>query len=259
MRLSDIGDWLRLRRHLARPWEFVRSRHAPPPAPVYEIPFRDGGSVRLRDAPMDRHIFHRIFARDEYALDGVLPGAWDTVIDIGAHIGLFAVRVAPLARRVLSYEPSDENHALLVENVRRFAHVRPHRAAVAGKRGTVTLYRSDNPSAHSMFPAEHERKTGATIVDSLALADIFEEHQIDRCDLLKLDCEGAEYDVLYALPRELWPRIERLAMEFHPVAGGPAEWRGEALARYLRDIGHRVELRPSKKNPAKGLLFSIKS
>jgi hypothetical protein len=153
MRLADLADYFVLRRFLRDPWAFVRLRKRGLDAPHIDLALRDGGAVRLRNVPMDHHTFHRIFARDEYRLAGVPPGAWDTVLDIGAHIGIFAVRVAPLARRVLSYEPAADNYELLVENVRRFPHVRARRLAIAAGRGTAALYRGDNPSAYSLFGA----------------------------------------------------------------------------------------------------------
>ena len=255
MRLSDFTDWLTLRRHLAEPWAFVRSRKSEMIAPL-DLRFKDGAVVRLRPAPMDRHTFHRIFARDEYRLNDLPPGALGTVIDVGAHIGLFAVRVAPLAKRVLSFEPVVANFEALKQNVAHYAHVTPVCKAVAGTRGSATIFVSANPSAHSMHPAEADRRTGATSVETLSLADVFAEHAVDRCDLLKLDCEGAEYEILDALPDDHWPRIRRIAMEFHPVEGGPAGWTGPALATRLESRGFRVELLPHPNHPAKGHLFA---
>ena len=52
-------------------------------------------------------------------------------------------------------------------------------------------------------------------VPCLGLFDVFEEHKIDRCDLLKLDCEGAEYEVLYNAPEEVLNKIDQMAIEVH--------------------------------------------
>lgn len=253
-----IAEYLALRRHLVRPWRFLRTRKDPLPGPHEDIPFREGYSVRVRNVPMDRHIFHRIFARDEYRLDGIPPGSWDTVIDVGAHIGLFAVRAAPLTRRVLSYEPVRANFEMLRHNVSppRFSHVRPEEKAVGGTRGEVPLYPSDNPSAHSMFPEEAPRGPAIT-VPCVTLEDVFRTHSVERCDLLKLDCEGAEYGLLEAVPAGLWPAILRIRMEFHPVAGAGG-WPPERLGAFLGRHGYACEVLPSKKNPAKGHLFAAR-
>ncbi len=253
MRLGDISDYFALRKHLVAPWSFVRSRKREMEAPL-DLDFKDGAVVRLRPAPMDRHTFHRIFARDEYRLNGI--GALDTVIDIGAHIGLFAVRVAPLAKRVVSFEPVAANFETLEKNVAHYPHVKPVCKAVSAKRGTATIYVSANPSAHSMHPSEAERRTGATEVETLSLADVFTDYAIERCDLLKLDCEGAEYEILNAVPDALWPRIARIVMEFHAVEGGAPDWTGPGLAKRLESRGFGVEVLPHPKHATKGHLFA---
>ncbi len=251
-----LREYLALRRFITRPWRFLATRRRPMAGDHEDIAFREGFSVRVRNVPMDRHIFHRIFARDEYRLDGAAPGAWDTVIDVGAHIGLFAVRAAPLARRVLSYEPVRGNFEVLRRNLDhpRFAHVRAVEKAVAGRRGGVEIFPSDNPSAHSMHPAEAPR--GAPLrVEAVTLEDVFAEHAVGTCDLLKLDCEGAEYEILEAVPDGLWPRVRRIRMEFHPVAGGGG-WTPERLRSFLEARGYACDLLPSRKRPDKGHLFA---
>jgi FkbM family methyltransferase len=253
MRPSDIGAFFALRRHVARPWAAVRLRKSA--APFLDLPLRNGASFRLR--PEDRHIFYGVFARDEYSLNGFGPGSLDTVIDIGAHIGTFAVRAASIARRVLSYEPMPENFALLTRNVERFSHVRPFRMAVAGRRGKMELFLGGNPARNSMLERRARSPRGAISVDCTTLADIFAERAVDRCALLKIDCEGAEYEILYTLPKELWPRIERICMEYHPVEGRDESWSGEGLVKYLDGVGHEAVLSPAKKRPRQGILFSV--
>lgn len=254
MRLADIPDYFALKRHLVRPWEFVRLRGKTVTEPRIEVAFRDGGTFRLR--PEDRHVFHRMFARDEYHLDAVPPGSWDTVIDVGAHVGTFAVRVAPLARRVLSYEPTPDSFELLAANVARFPHVRAHNLAVAGRRGTLTLFPGKAHSRNSILPLEDVRTSEGIAVEAVTLEDVFREHAIERCDLLKMDVEGAEYEILYALPAEYWARIRRVRMEYHLVTGRGEEWTGEGLARHLEKMGLRPTMTPHRKKPGLGLIFS---
>lgn len=257
MRLSDITDYFVLRRYMSQPWAFLRLRKHPPLEPFVDIPFKDGGSFRIRALPSDRGTLKSVFARDEYRLNGIGRDSLDTVVDIGAHIGAFTVRVAPLARRVLSYEPTPASYDLLVRNTTRFPHVKVHSAAVTAHRGTTTVFAmGTDPTINSLISSEYH--DSATTVDSITLADIFAEHGIDRCDLLKIDCEGSEYEILHAVPKELWPRIERICMEYHPVFGGNGMWTGEGLARYLAGVGHQATIYPSKRRPRLGLLFSVR-
>ncbi len=100
--------------------------------------------------------------------------------------------------------------------------------------------------------------TGDGAIDVLCttIEEIFQENAVDRCDLLKLDCEGAEYEILEAIPRDLWPLIARVALEYHPATAGPEAWTGARLAEYLASVGHRVEIAASRKDPGRGHIFS---
>lgn len=250
--LKSLKDYFALRSHLKEPWKFVSTRKDPMPEGDFTIELKDGSQVRGFSPRFDRQVFNGIFARDEYRLNAVAPGAWDTVLDVGANIGLFSVRVAPLARRVLSFEPMPQNFKYLKANVERFRHVLPIAKAVSGKPGTLDLYVSGNTGAHSVVA---ESRVGDTKiqVEAVTFQQIFAEHSIERCNLLKMDIEGAEYDSLSAIPAELWPKIDRIHLEYHQ---GPAGWDGEKLAALLRERGYRVDVVPRSRHVEKGNLFA---
>lgn len=249
--LKNLKDYLALRAHLKEPWKFVSTRKTPMPDGDFTIEFKDGTHVRGFSPRFDRQVFNGIFARDEYRLNAVAPGAWDTVLDVGANIGLFSVRVAPLARRILSFEPMPQNFKYLQANVERFRHVVPIPKAVAGKPGTLDLHLSANTGAHSVVST----RVGETKiqVEAVTFQQIFAEHSIERCNLLKMDIEGAEYDSLSAMPAELWPKIDRIHLEYHE---GPAGWDGPKLAAFLRERGYRCEEVPRSRHVEKGNLFA---
>jgi FkbM family methyltransferase len=162
--------------------------------------------------------------------------------------------VAPLAKRVVSFEPMPQNFKYLKANVERFRHVLPVPKAVAGKPGVLDLHVSDNTGGHSVVG---EQQAGGTKiqVEAMSLQQIFKEHSIERCNLLKMDIEGAEYESLAAVPPDLWPRIERIHMEYHQ---GPDGWTGEKLAVFLKEKGYRCEVVPRNRHPDKGNLFATR-
>jgi hypothetical protein len=55
----------------------------------------------------------------------------------------------------------------------------------------------------------------ALLVKTQSLAEVFEEHAVKRCDMLKLDCEGAEFEILLTLDRAILERIDSISMEYH--------------------------------------------
>jgi FkbM family methyltransferase len=253
---KDIRDWVRLRGRVHDSWNLIRRRRRPLGSPTCEIRFRDGRTMTLRSSTEDRRVFLHVFARDEYRLGWLDRAGADTVIDVGAHVGIFASRTAHLARRVVSFEPSPATLSLLLANVRGLPNVTVVPKAVSDRRGTATIHVLPEPSGNSLFPGPDSAGTEQVAVETLSLADVFAEHAVDRCDLLKLDCEGAEYPIVFGAPREIWGRVRRVAMEYHRVEGAPPAWCAEGLRDWLREAGHEVHVEPRGHHPGKGLLFS---
>jgi FkbM family methyltransferase len=214
--------------------------------------------MTLRSAADDRRVFINIFGRDEYRMGAFRPGALDTVIDVGAHVGIFARRAARCARRVLSFEPAPETYEFLDRNVEGCPNVVLTRAAVTDHGGTARPHVFAEPTDNSLFPDGREDLRAVVEVDATTLLDVFERHGVERCDLLKLDVEGAEYAIVFGAPEDLWRRVDRVAMEYHLVPGAPSSWSGEGIAAVLRRAGHEVEVLPRGHHPGKGLLFSTR-
>ena len=252
--VKNLTDYFGLRPHLQDPWKFVWSRKTEQADRDPEIRFKAGFTVRCADAHVDRQTLNGIFGRDEYRLNGVAPGSLDTVVDVGANIGLFSIRVAPLARRVVAFEPLPDHFKILQGNLSdpRFQHVVPVQKALSGTRGPMDLWVSPNPGGHSILRDVAQGSTSIR-VEGVTFREIFADHSIERCDLLKIDCEGAEYESLAAMPDELWPRIGRISLEFHQ---GPAGWDGAKLAEFLRGRGYRCDILFRGHHPNQGYIFA---
>ena len=132
MRAEDLSDYVALRSIANNPWEIVRFRTRKRRPEVLTVRLRDGRSFEIRGGTQDFHIFHRIFLRDEYRLRRAEVG-WDCVVDLGANVGLFALRASRVAHRVISYEPFPGNVEQLRRNARVWPEVELVREAVAGK------------------------------------------------------------------------------------------------------------------------------
>src|SRR5208337_3994018 len=80
---------------------------------------------------------------------------------------------------------------------------------------------------------------------------LMKELAIERINLLKLDCEGAEWDILPAA-EEVLPKIQQICMEFHSMQG----WTPEKLAVWLSEPGYKVRHTSGSWN---GLLWAYRS
>ena len=170
------------------------------------------------------------------------------VIDIGANAGffsLFALSRLPGAK-VCSYEPVPVNFRQLKRNLDLNYGINAvcFQKAVAGKAGTITLsWDASDEFTTSATVFESEGKNFTTItVPSVSLSDIFLENNLDRCDFLKMDCEGAEYDIIYNCLPAVMARIHNMAMEIH--GGQEAGQNIDSLEAYLRELGFSTRRRP---------------
>ncbi len=165
------------------------------------------------------------------------PG-W-TVLDVGAHQGLFTVRAAALVGpkgRVVSIEAFPRNAERLRGNIARngLKNAVVIGAAAAEKEGEAELHLTDFVSGGQSLVFDGESYTG-TITVPLKTADgILAELGVERVDLVKIDVEGAAHRVLDGAARLLASR-PRLVME---IEGGEAEMA--AMSGRLRALGYAV-------------------
>lgn len=200
---------------------------------------RRGIYLRMRAGTSDFRIVREILVRGEYEPAGFEIGERDVVVDIGAQIGVFTVRAARAARagRVFSFEPHPDNFVLLSDNValNDLKQVTVFNRAVAAQPGEHEFFISSfNTGGHSLYP-----KDGANqriVVKTLALPDALQEAGVDRIDYLKIDCEGAEREILHGLPDAWIARVRRIVMEVHDRA----DTTDAGLAGWLRQRGFEV-------------------
>jgi FkbM family methyltransferase len=204
----------------------------------YQVELRDGTKLQLRHGTADKGVVKEVFLLDHYrfALDHLQPGG--VVIDVGAQIGVFSVYVArrgPHRLTVHSFEPMSANHAMLMRNLELnlLTNVTAHNAAVTATPGKFKLFVSaDNTGAHSLYgEGDRFEEVGGRAFNSL-----YESLGVERCDVLKLDCEGAEHEILMTVTDEVLNRTGAIVMEYHDEQKLP-----EILDR-LRRAGFKTEL-----------------
>ncbi len=225
-----------------------------------------GGMSVLAVSPEETRFLHaEIFVHDVYLRRGfgaALPRA-ACVLDVGANIGLFSLRLASLfasrddnAATVWALEPLPACFEALRANTRAARCVRCVRAGVVASAapeqladftfyirmaGNSTLRPQEKAALQAGSVPAHFW-AGASVVScpvttiSRFMAAHLEEQQ--RVSLLKLDVEGSELDALRGITAADWRRIDAVVAEVHDTEGRPA-----AAAQLLRCAGFaRVEL-----------------
>ena len=180
-----------------------------------------------------------------------------TVIDVGAFIGDSSIYFALNgAERVIALEPFPENFELAKENVKinnleDKIILLPN--ALAREEGEIEFYASKNsPTLNSTNPISEITKGvkfDVIKVKTISLQKIVNDFKISSISLLKLDCEGCEYDTLPYLSDELYDKIESIVLEYHNGLSN--------LVDLLKSKGFSVKV---KYNDAKlGMIYATKN
>ncbi len=213
--------------------------------------------VKSEAIVLDNHV-------EGYFEYGVHINDGDVVLDVGANIGIFAVRAVQKhpSVRVFAFEPVPEIYATLRKNSELHGDGRlvalPCGASKAPGTFKMTYYPKspalstghpgfwdENPQVlatavegaidHapkrlwyarfvpkflSAWIARHLRSGARTVECALrTVSSVIEEYELQSVDLLKVDCEGAELDVLLGIEAQHWPRVDKVVAEVHDMDG----------------------------------------
>ncbi len=198
-------------------------------------------------------VFKEIFMEDFYEIDELMKHvpASPVVVDIGANVGFFSFLIAAKAKnaKVFAFEPMTINQKLFQENLRRNKDVK-HAITVEQKAVTgietpsVKLFfddRNENTEIPSVFADFSKENTQSTEVPAISLKKIIEQNQLQSIDVLKLDCEGSEYPILYNSPEEIWPLIKCLCIEVHEIDTATRNYK--SLSAFLTNKNFKIKSR----------------
>lgn len=173
------------------------------------------------------------------------PGAETLVLDIGANIGCFAASIFSICpdAEVHSVEPSPDTFAVLVDNRRRYPHLRwhPHQTATASVNGTLA-FQNDGPStARRLTAGPTGLLIGVETFDSF-VSRVAGGRRIFVC---KMDIEGAEVPIFGGTLNTL-AQIDHFIVEVHgsPDQADIVTARLSAVFPHLEEIQGRRSSKP---------------
>ena len=149
------------------------------------------------------------------------PNQEKTIIDIGANKGFFSVFFGTQLRstdfKIYAFEPHPKTFELLQRNIQHNnlgQKIIAFQKCVSGvETPTQTFFVARESFDYSMF---NEYKTEEEVtVENITLQEIIHQNKLDVVDLLKLNCEGAEYEILMKTPLEVLNKIKNIRMEYH--------------------------------------------
>ncbi|MHA2225595.1 MAG: FkbM family methyltransferase [Candidatus Hodarchaeales archaeon] len=208
---------------------------------IYEL--RNGLRYRSRANTLDQLIILEIWLL-QYNPPGFEIKSSDTVLDIGSHIGAFSIFASKHAKNgtVYSFEPNPENYSLLEQNItiNKINNLIPSNKAVAKMKGlTEMIICQDNTGGHSFVLNKNNKQSQVITIETTTLIDIVEENRINQIDFLKMDCEGAEYEILFSCPDHIFNMIHKMSIEYHNI---DKQRNAQILKEFLEKKGFRVEV-----------------
>ena len=180
-----------------------------------------------------------------------------TVVDVGAAIGEFTVLAAKEAKQgqVFAIEPNPESIALLKRNLQAndIANVILIQKGLWRENGQQTLNLINQEPLQAMTLGLEAADSKQIGFETQTLEDFIKEFQIVQIDLLKSDCEGAEYDFLLISSPNVLQIIKRIVMEYHDL---DENRHHQKLKEFLIANGYQVSLVPNWVHPHIGYLFA---
>jgi len=154
-----------------------------------------------------------------------------TVIDVGGAIGDSAIFFAiNEAKKIICVEPYPINFKFAEKNIleNNFGEIIDLKlAACAGKSGEIKI----DPNTESSMRTSLKEKDSSFSVPLITIENIMDEYNIENI-VLKMDCEGCEYESIFDASERILKKIDSVVIEFHDGV--------KNLKNKLQDTGFHV-------------------
>ena len=160
----------------------------------------------------------------------------DTLVDIGANIGMASLYFKDYAKHIYAVEPSPECYEALVLNTKSYPKIKTYQLAISSNCDKMPLYTdNDGTVPQTIYPYS---PTAEILVDAVDFPTFMERAGINHIDIMKIDTEGAEYVIFPSLAfQKVVDKIDLIVGELHFVARGFPD----AVMQILSEYGFKTE------------------
>lgn len=149
----------------------------------------------------------------------------DKVIDIGGNIGMVSIYLAkkyPFLK-IYAFEPVAQNYEnfkanIELNNIPNGTITLEHKAVTKDARPvnmSINALNTGGSSISDVISVGSITQNENCNIKSTTLEKIMKKYKINTLKLLKIDCEGSEYEILYNTDEQILKKIKTLRGEFH--------------------------------------------
>lgn len=183
---------------------------------------------------IDQQVYYELFEVDVYkVLREEIEGK--TIIDIGGNKGYFSIKCMELgAKEAHCFEPVKSIFEEGLEMTKGFPRIYNYNVAVLdGSVDSVTMFEDSWCS--------HIWGEGGTATPCISLGQAMLHASLADSDLvLKLDCEGSEYEILLNTPKEELRRFSTIYLEIHELPNPRYRMQGKMLLKHIESLGFKA-------------------
>jgi FkbM family methyltransferase len=185
------------------------------------------------------HNYDEMFVEKKY--DFLFKNKLDIVLDIGANAGTFCkLFLEKGASKVYAFEPNQNALTNLNYLASKESNLKVIEKAVHTNEEDLKFYITPNNTtigSINKFHVEQENvEVEEIIVPTITLKNFVKQEKLNKIDLIKIDIEGAEYDIIENLEDEIFNITDKFLIEWHDNTDG----RVQKLIDKLTSKGYSI-------------------
>lgn len=218
-----------------------------------KVVLRNGLEFKIYDY-VNLLVLFEIFYNNDYKISLSNPV---NIVDIGSNIGdstiYFSKRFSNT--KIYSIEPNNKVYRLQKENLKlnKINNVVTFNQAISDKNGTRDFYLS--PASGLSGFTKNNTSSIKVKVKTSNLDSFFKQCSISRCDLLKLDCEGAEFDILLNSNDRTLLKVENFIVEYHDDKNKGSH---DSIVQLFRRLKYKVTIKKHAIESSIGIIYAKK-
>ncbi|HRN78918.1 MAG TPA: FkbM family methyltransferase [Ferruginibacter sp.] len=171
-------------------------------------------TVQIRKSESDLAIFYQVFCELQYNLNHFIHETPGLIIDAGSNVGYSCLYFAGQypAATIIAVEPEGTNFAQLKKNTQGYENIRPIQAGIWYKNEMIHI--QDPEESNASFQVESGEGHGSAI-EGVTIPHILSNSGFNEIDILKMDIEGAEFQLFNHNPHEWLTKTRCLIIELH--------------------------------------------